>query len=108
MVRFLSDGFTFNGTPQFPEVRIDGAIVVPPRSGRNWTERRNGQTWMGVERRYQVYPRRAGADIVTRAMEIIMTSLNWWTLSLGGEAKLKHEERSQKYLKLLHGSPSYV
>ena len=59
-VRFLSDGFAFSGTPSFPDVQIEGAIVVPPRSGMNITERRSGQTWIGVERRYSVYPTRTG------------------------------------------------
>lgn len=59
-VRFLSDGFAFSGSPSFPDIQIEGAIVVPPRSGSNITERRNGQTWMGVERSYSVYPIRTG------------------------------------------------
>jgi hypothetical protein len=29
-VRFLSDGFAFSGTPSFPDIQIEGAIVVPP------------------------------------------------------------------------------
>lgn len=64
VVRFLSDGFAFSGTPSFPDVQIEGAIVVPPRSGMNLTERRSGQTWMGVERRYSVYPTRTGELVV--------------------------------------------
>lgn len=63
-VRFLSDGFAFSGTPSFPEIQIEGAIVVPPRSGMNLTERRSGQTWIGVERRYSVYPTRTGELVV--------------------------------------------
>ncbi|UCC99763.1 MAG: BatD family protein [Phycisphaerales bacterium] len=63
-VRFLSDGFAFSGAPSFPDIQIEGAIVVPPRSGMNLTERRSGQTWMGVERRYSVYPTRTGELIV--------------------------------------------
>jgi len=64
VVRFLSDGFAFSGTPLFPDIQIEGAIVVPPRSGMNITERRSGQTWIGVERRYSVYPTRTGELIV--------------------------------------------
>ena len=63
-VRFLSDGFAFSGTPSFPDVQIEGAIVVPPRSGINLTERRDGATWMGVERRYSLYPTRIGELVV--------------------------------------------
>ncbi|MHC4560164.1 MAG: BatD family protein [Planctomycetota bacterium] len=69
VVHFLSDGFAFSGAPSFPDVQIDGAIIIPPRSGMNIIERRNGQTWMGVERRYQVYPTRAG-ELVVPAVRI--------------------------------------
>ncbi len=63
-VRFLSDGFAFSGTPSFPDIQIEGAIVVPPRSGMNLTERRSGQIWIGVERSYSVYPTRTGQLVV--------------------------------------------
>lgn len=63
-VRFLSDGFAFSGAPSFSDIQIEGAIIVPPRSGMNLTERRSGQTWMGVERRYSVYPTRTGELVI--------------------------------------------
>jgi len=64
VVRFLSDGFAFSGAPSFPDVQIEGAIVIPPRSGMNITERRNGQTWIGVQRLYSVYPTRTGKLVI--------------------------------------------
>ncbi len=74
-VRFLSDGFAFSGTPSFPDIQIEGAIVVPPRSGMNITERRSGQTWIGVERRYSVYPTRTG-ELVVPAVTIAASVRN--------------------------------
>lgn len=55
-IRFLSNGFAFSRALSFPDVQIEGAIVVPPRSGSNITEHLNGQTWIGVEHSYSVYP----------------------------------------------------
>jgi len=60
VVRFLTDGFAFAKPPVFPDIKIDGAIVIPPTSGMNLTERRQGDTWVGMERRYDVYPVRTG------------------------------------------------
>ncbi len=74
-VRFLSDGFVFSGTPSFPDIQIEGAIVVPPRSGMNITELRSGQTWIGVERHYSVYPTRTG-ELVVPAVTIAASVRN--------------------------------
>lgn len=60
VVRFPSDGVAFAHAPQFPSAEIPEAIVVPPRSGLNMTERRGGDTWIGVQRSYAVFPRKAG------------------------------------------------
>jgi hypothetical protein len=60
-VRFLTDGFAFPEPPMFPDITLAGAIVIPPTSGMNLTDRRSGETWIGIERRYQVYPTRPGS-----------------------------------------------
>lgn len=60
VVRFMSDAVMFAETPEFGEVDIADAIVIPARSGRNFSKRRGGDTWIGVERSYAVFPRKAG------------------------------------------------
>ncbi|MFC1760573.1 BatD family protein [Planctomycetota bacterium] len=61
VVCFLTDGFAFAEPPVFPDIKIKGAIVIPPNSGMNFSERRQGETWIGIERHYQVYPAQMGA-----------------------------------------------
>ncbi len=60
IVRFLTNGFALAEPPLFPDIRIAGAIVIPPASGMSFTERREGDTWIGIERRYQLYPTQSG------------------------------------------------
>jgi hypothetical protein len=60
VMRVLSNGVAFAQAPQFPPVEIPEAIVVPPRSGLNMTERRSGDTWIGAQRSDAVFPRKAG------------------------------------------------
>ncbi len=60
VVRFLTDGFAFPQPPRFGDMKIPRTIVIPPQSGMNISERRQGQTWVGVERRYALFPTKAG------------------------------------------------
>jgi len=69
VVRFLTDGFAFAKAPNFPNIGVDGAVVLPPSSGMSFTERRGGDTWVGIERRYSLYPARLG-EITVSALTI--------------------------------------
>lgn len=68
IVRFLTNGFAFAKPPLFPDIRIVGGIVVPPTSGMNFSERREGDTWIGIERRYQLYPAQSGVINIPSVM----------------------------------------
>ncbi len=41
-------------------MKIPRTIVIPPQSGMNISERRQGETWVGIERRYALFPTKAG------------------------------------------------
>ena len=60
VLKFLANATSFAGALQYPDVDIPGALVVKPQSGLSTSERRHGETWVGVETSYAVYPHRSG------------------------------------------------
>ena len=51
----------FTSAPRYPEMKLDGAIVLMPDAfGVNSTRREGATTWAGQTRRYVLFPQRAG------------------------------------------------
>ncbi len=60
VVQVLVPSF-FSGAPRFPNLDIPDAITVFTDRGTNFTERIDRATWAGQDRRYTIYPMRAGS-----------------------------------------------
>jgi hypothetical protein len=62
----------FSGAPQFPEIKVDGAIVTRSDQTLNLVEQFDGETWAGQRREYSIIPLRDGGltvspfDVVVR------------------------------------------
>ena len=51
----------FESAPEFPEMSVPGAVVLPPEElGTNFSERGEGVNWAGQEKRYVIFPMTAG------------------------------------------------
>ena len=51
----------FTTAPRYPEIRVDGAVVLQPDAfGVNFTRREGGKTWAGQRQRNVVFPQRPG------------------------------------------------
>jgi hypothetical protein len=51
----------FASAPEFPEMTIPGAVVLPPGElGKNFSEPGEGGNWAGQERKYVIFPMSAG------------------------------------------------
>ena len=59
VVQVLVPSF-FTGAPRFPDLDIPDAITIFTDRGTNFTERIDRATWAGQDRRYTIYPMRAG------------------------------------------------
>ncbi|MBI4893023.1 MAG: BatD family protein [Acidobacteria bacterium] len=51
----------FASAPDFPEISVPGAVVLPPEEmGTNFSEQGEGGNWAGQEKRYVIFPMTAG------------------------------------------------
>ena len=61
IIELMTDTW-FNQAPAYPDLDLDGAIVLQPeQSGGNFSDREQGKTYSGVRHRYLIYPQRTGS-----------------------------------------------
>jgi hypothetical protein len=67
----------FTRAPRYPELQLDGAIVLMPEQlGVNFTDRVGGSTRSGQRQRYAIIPQRAGALVVPPLTVALGVSVN--------------------------------
>ena len=67
----------FTAAPAYPEIHLDGAIVLlPEQFGVNFSDRKGGQTISGQRQRYAIIPQRAGTFRVAPITVSLATTID--------------------------------
>ncbi len=71
----ISSSNQFAGAPRYPDLQLEGAIVImPDQLGVNFSERAQGGTRIGQRQRYVIIPQREGT-LVIPALKVTVSTL---------------------------------
>ncbi len=71
----ISNSSQFAGAPRYPDLQLEGAIVImPDQLGVNFSERVQGGTRIGQRQRYVIIPQREGT-LVIPALKVTVSTL---------------------------------